>query len=84
MTERTAELFTTGRSRAVRLPVDFRFEGNEVYIRRDPETGDIILSERPGSWDGLFAPADDGAVPEDFMCPEDRAQLDSDRDPFDG
>jgi antitoxin VapB len=84
MSERTAKLFTTGRSQAVRLPVEFRFEGSEVYIRRDPETGDVILSKRPGSWDGLFALYGDGAVPDDFMGPEDRAQTGADRDPFAG
>lgn len=40
----TAKLFKNGRSQAVRLPVEFRFEGDEVLIRRDPETGDVILS----------------------------------------
>jgi len=28
----TAKLFNSGRSQAVRLPKDFRFKGNEVYI----------------------------------------------------
>ncbi len=44
----TAKLFRNGRSQAVRLPADFRFEGTEVDIRRDPETGDVILSQRKG------------------------------------
>jgi antitoxin VapB len=30
----TAKLFMTGRSQAVRLPKEFRFEGTEVRIRR--------------------------------------------------
>lgn len=30
----TAKLFRTGRSQAVRLPKEFRFEGEEVRIRR--------------------------------------------------
>jgi antitoxin VapB len=42
---KTAKLFRNGRSQAVRLPAEFRFEGKEVAIRRDPETGDVILSE---------------------------------------
>ena len=33
----TAKLFQNGRSQAVRLPREFRFEGNEVRIRRVPE-----------------------------------------------
>lgn len=40
----TAKLFRNGRSQAVRLPAEFRFEGSEVSIRRDPVTGDVILS----------------------------------------
>jgi antitoxin VapB len=30
----TAKLFQNGRSQAVRLPKAFRFEGDEVYIKR--------------------------------------------------
>ena len=64
---RTAKLFRNGRSLAVRLPAEFRFEGKEVYIRQDPKTGDVILSRRPGSWDDFFALVDSAEVPEDFM-----------------
>jgi len=32
-----AKLFRNGRSQAVRLPQEFRFEGNEVRIRKVPE-----------------------------------------------
>ena len=53
--EQTAKLFPNGRSQAVRLPAPFRFEGNEVYIRRDPETGEVVLSSAPSSWDSFFA-----------------------------
>ncbi|MCG8341504.1 MAG: AbrB/MazE/SpoVT family DNA-binding domain-containing protein, partial [Chlorobiales bacterium] len=42
----------SGRSQAIRLPKEFRFEGTEVFIRRDPLTGDIILSRKPESWEG--------------------------------
>jgi antitoxin VapB len=31
----TAKLFTTGGSQAVRLPKDYRFNGTEVFIRRE-------------------------------------------------
>ena len=44
--QRTAKLFMNGRSQAVRLPGEFRFDGSEVNIRRDPETGDVILSRK--------------------------------------
>jgi len=51
---RTAKLFMNGRSQAVRLPAEFRFEGKEVFIRKDDETGDVILSRRPESWQEFF------------------------------
>ncbi len=35
-----AKLFQNGQSQAVRLPKEFRFEGNEVYIKR---SGKVIL-----------------------------------------
>ena len=55
MSEKVAKLFPNGRSQAVRLPASFRFDGDEVYIRRDAETGEVILSAVPNSWDGFFA-----------------------------
>lgn len=64
---RTAKLFRNGRSQAVRLPSEFRFEGTEVFVRRDPKTGDVILSRRPESWDNFFALVDEGGVPDNFM-----------------
>ncbi|WP_157015655.1 antitoxin [Mesorhizobium xinjiangense] len=54
---RTAKLFMNGRSQAVRLPAEFRFEDTEVAIRRDPETGDVVLSplpKRTRNWDKFF------------------------------
>jgi antitoxin VapB len=78
---RVAKLFTNGRSQAVRLPRDFRFDGSEVFIRRDPDSGDVILSRRPSAWDDFFALADSAGVPADFMADrkDDPAQA---RDPL--
>jgi antitoxin VapB len=42
-----ARVFMSGRSQAVRIPAEFRFASSEVYIRRNPESGEITLSERP-------------------------------------
>jgi antitoxin VapB len=64
---RAAKLFRNGRSQAVRLPHDLRFEGREVYIRQDPTTGDVILSRRPETWDGFFALRRAAYVPDDYM-----------------
>lgn len=50
----TAKIFKNGRSQAVRLPAEFRFGGDEVLIRRDPVSGDIVLSPKPASLDAFF------------------------------
>jgi antitoxin VapB len=63
----TAKLFRNGRSQAVRLPAEYRFEGSEVYVRRDPVTGDVILSRRPESWRDFFELMKTVDVPEDFL-----------------
>jgi len=68
---RTAKLFRNGRSQAVRLPVDCRFEGSEVYIRRDASTGDVILSRRPESWQDFFDLVDTLQIPSDFLSDRD-------------
>ena len=39
-----AKLFRNGRSQAVRLPAQFRFEGTEVEVHRDPESGAVVLT----------------------------------------
>jgi antitoxin VapB len=65
---RAAKLFMNGRSQAVRLPSEFRFEGSEVFVRRDPATGDVILSRRPESWDGFFELRREANVPDDFLA----------------
>ena len=70
MTSKTAKLFVNGGSQAVRLPAEFRFDNSdEVYIRRDAVTGDVILSARRTSnaWRDFFALRDQAAVPADFM-----------------
>lgn len=80
----TAKLFTNGRSQAVRLPMAYRFEGSEVFIRQDPITGDVILSRKPPDWEGFLALLAQGAAPADFLDEQERAQTQQDRDPFAG
>lgn len=45
---RTAKVFMTNRSQAVRLPKEFQFDTDEVFIRRVGD--DVILSPRPRDW----------------------------------
>ncbi len=79
-----AKLFTNGRSQAVRLPAAYRFDTKEVFIRRDPETGDVILSRKPANWDDFFAALKDADVPAGFLDPNERIQGTQARDPFEG
>jgi len=70
---KTAKLFKNGRSQAVRLPMEFRFEGTEVQIERDPVTGNVVLSPPRAaaskeSWSELFARIRENPAEEDFLA----------------
>jgi antitoxin VapB len=60
----TAKLFQNGRSQAVRLPKEFRFEGKEVRIRRVP--GGVLLEPEASDLTAWFAELDKHR-PKDFM-----------------
>ncbi|MFZ1385903.1 MAG: type II toxin-antitoxin system VapB family antitoxin [Thiolinea sp.] len=47
-----AKVFQNGRSQAVRLPKELRFNTTEVYIEKRGDC--LILSPRPTSWDDFF------------------------------
>ena len=52
MSERkVAKVFQNGGSQAVRLPAEFRFDADEVYVFRDETTGNVVLSthKRPNA-----------------------------------
>ncbi len=80
---KTAKLFKNGRSQAVRLPKEFRFQGTEVVVRRDAVTGEVVLSEpraqssgeswqeRFAAWDALEL-ADNDALERDQTPPIER------------
>lgn len=70
---RTAKLFQNGRSQAVRLPAEYRFQGDEVFIRRDHKSGDVILSRRPNSWQDFFELIDTIDVPKSYMANRDQS-----------
>lgn len=46
--QRRAKVFMNNRSQAVRLPKEFQFNTDEVFIRKEGE--DVILSPRPTDW----------------------------------
>ncbi len=76
----TAKIFTTGRSQAVRLPLEFRFDVAEVFIRHDPATGDVVLSRKPSDWQGLLDAVALNAKEELLI---ERRLTSARRDPFD-
>jgi len=62
-----AKLFWNGRSQAVRLPKEFRFEGDEVSVRREGRKVVLEPLRRrawpPGYWESWKS------VPDDFEAP---------------
>lgn len=79
-----AKLFTNGGSQAVRLPAAYRFDAREVFIRQDAQTGDVILSRKPATWDGFFTALKSASVPSNFLGEKERSQPMQERDPFEG
>jgi antitoxin VapB len=60
---KTARLFRNGQSQAVRLPKEYRFNGDRVLIKK---TGNaVILLPEKGSWLPLFESL--SKFSEDFM-----------------
>ncbi|MFO1207598.1 MAG: antitoxin [Amaricoccus sp.] len=70
-----AKLFWSGRSQAVRLPKAFRFNGDEVRIRRVGEA--VILEPVATDWDWLDALA--GPVDADFAAATGEAPAEQER-----
>jgi antitoxin VapB len=76
-----AKLFTHGRSQAVRLPKEFRFDGKEVRISK---IGDRVILEpigeiRPMPWDQIDRLGDRPFMPEG----RDQPAMPADRVVFD-
>ncbi len=61
----TASVFWTGRSQAVRLPKEFRFDGDTVLVHRE---GNAVILEPSREWPEGYVESFSG-VPEDFGRP---------------
>jgi len=66
----TAKIFTTGRSQAVRLPKEYRFLTESVFVKRIDDM--VILIPKEKVWDNFSKSLE--KFPEDFMS--DRIQPD--------
>jgi antitoxin VapB len=64
----TAKLFMSGRSQAVRLPKEYRFDGEEVFVKKVGEA--VVLLPREDSWRTLYESVEDFS--EDFMTERDQ------------
>jgi antitoxin VapB len=68
-TRKIVHVFKNGRSRAVRIPKEFDFEGDEVEVTKG-ENGDILLRpiKAPTTWAELLATME--PIPEEEWFPE--------------
>ena len=69
----TAKLFKNGKSQAVRLPREFKFQGTEVYIKRIGRN--VMLIPKDDPWKSLLSSLDEFS--DDFMA--DRLQPEVDK-----
>ena len=64
----TAKIFLNGRSQAVRLPKDFRFTENDVFIKKIGKM--VVLLPKDDPWSSLFNSLDQ--FTDDFMESRDQ------------
>jgi antitoxin VapB len=60
---KTAKVFRSGNSQAVRIPKDFQLEGDEVEIQKKGDS--LVLRPKKKSWSSLIASL--GKFTDDFM-----------------
>ena len=71
MAAKVAKVFKNGRSQAVRIPKEFRFDVDEVLIERKGEAL-VLTPHKPRqwkTWKEYFANLD--PIPDDFVAPPD-------------
>lgn len=72
----TAKIFENGRSQAVRLPKEYRFNGEEVAVNK---IGDIVvLMPKESKWSGFLASLN--LFSEDFLSDGRGEDLPQERD----
>ena len=83
--KRTRSSQASNSAARVRLPAEFRFAGDDVFVTRDDATGDVVLSTRPGAsaWGEFFELLRAFDVPADFMAERPLHVLPPERRVFD-
>ena len=74
----TAKLFRNGQSQAVRLPKEFRFEGDRVYIKREGDA--VILLPYRDTWETALDSLDQFSG--DFMAAREQPAPQEREEPF--
>lgn len=69
-----AKVFNVGSDQAVCLPFGLEFDAQEVFIRKDVATGDVILSRRPSDWLGFLDAVKNLDIRESFLSPRERQE----------
>ncbi len=75
----TAKLFKNGQSQAVRLPKDYRFDGDEVFIKKSGNA--VVLLPEKNSWGSLISSLE-SFTPE-FMANRNQPRNKDKREPWD-
>ena len=75
---KTAKLFKNGGSQAVRLPKEFQFDGDLVYIKQLGNA--VVLLPQIDPWKSLEESL--GQFSEDFMVERDQPEQEERKDPF--
>jgi antitoxin VapB len=75
---KTAKLFKNGESQAVRLPKEFRFEGDEVLIKKAGNA--VVLLPKAKSWDALVESL--SQFSSDFMAERGQPKKNDGRESF--
>ena len=70
---KTAKIFINGRSQAVRLPKEFRFSGDDVFIKKVGNM--VVLFPKDDPWAPLVGSLD--LFTDDFMETRDQPAQDS-------
>lgn len=73
-----AKIFQNGKSQAIRLPREYRFQGNTVYIKRVGNA--VILIPEQDSWQTLIESLDQFS--DDFMVERQQPALQERADLF--
>ena len=68
---KSAKLFKNGKSQAVRLLKEFRFESGEVYIKKVGRS--VVLTPKDNYWDSLFENLDEFS--KDFMAERNQPEI---------